>query len=745
MFNQTTGLCGLMNDYENDDFKGPNGQEFSSHIDFVESWRMMNTTRNNGGLFNSWSFTLSNFHKDDPMDSSYTNTTHKPIYNLESVPQSKIDLASQLCSSNDLGNDDKNKCIYDVVLSDDPSIAKQGVLTSKQCKNQCSNRGLCKDKVCVCIDGWSGDYCQTGVCGECIYGNCSEGFCSCDKGFEGPKCDIVATCEGNCSFRGICIRTDVCECEEGWTTNNCSEVARCPRGCSNDGLCIAHNKCKCQKGYTGETCSEYTCESVNYCSNHGSCIGFDVCLCQIGWEGDSCSSPVCEEDCSLNGECIEPNKCLCSDGFRGDICDMLEACPDLNNCTNHGICRNSTECICDSGFTGRNCSEPKCNPPCTVNGKCVSPNECACDSGYTGNDCSQFSCESLDFCSSHGSCDSFDQCSCDQSWFGVTCSETSCIGKSNCFGNGLCIEPNVCRCKRGFMGDDCSQVALPNIEKPQFLQENYTVYVDESIPTDEYLVRIQAKDTDTGSTQGLLYTLSNRNISVKIDEITGILQSNGKYQPGIYHVEVIAVENTPAKLSSTALVIINVNDINDCAVIEHPQFDDRIILHTGKLQGSLVTRIETTDNDLGSKGQMVYEMISIPQDLGMIGLRENSSEIITKKYPLPIGRYENYVIVYDRSDNPCTSTSSFVVYIQQEDNAIDALTTNKPDDESTKYESTNPTKTNAVTTATSTAKPIEENSSKLYLIIGISSGSAIVILTIAAIVLCLYCRTKAVK
>ncbi|CAD5126265.1 unnamed protein product, partial [Dimorphilus gyrociliatus] len=678
MFNQTSGICGVMNDEDSDDFKGPNGENFTSHIDFVESWRMTSTYRQNRGLLNTWSFHLSNFHKDDVMDSSYTLSSHKPIYSLKYINQSKIDLASELCAGDDVNEDDKKRCIYDVVMSDDPSIAKQGILTLKQCKNQCSNRGTCQDKVCVCIDGWSGEYCEIGFCDQCVNGNCSEGFCSCFKGFEGSTCEIEAFCEGNCSSRGICVKTGVCECEIGWTGNNCSEVAICQKGCSNHGVCIDHDKCKCEVGYTGPTCLLYSCENMNYCTNHGSCLGFDECLCEDGWKGDACSIAICEKDCSLNGECIAPNKCLCNNGFHGDYCEHLKSCPDLMNCNGHGICKNETECICDSGFTGRNCSVPECDPPYSLNGTCISANECKCDLGFEGMTCSEFSCESLNFCSGRGSYISFDNCSCDLLWYGPKYSETSCKNQSNCSGNGICVAPNVCKCKNGFTGEDCSEKAVPNIDKPQFLSDDYTVVVDELISNNEYLLQIQANDTDIGSTKGIFYSLGFSNISVTIDEITGVLQSNVEFKPGSYNVEVVAMENTLSKLSSSASVTINVEDVNKCAVIKHPVLNDKILLNSSIPQGSLVLRIDATDLDYGLKGELTYKLEKTEKESNIFEVRGNSTEIVTVKYPLPVGRFEHRLIALDKSDDPCSSTSTFVVYIQQGEEV--EVTTVKPED-----------------------------------------------------------------
>ena len=46
--------------------------------------------RNEGGLFGSWSWTDTNFHKDDVPDKSYTDPDFTPAYSLEGVPAHRV-------------------------------------------------------------------------------------------------------------------------------------------------------------------------------------------------------------------------------------------------------------------------------------------------------------------------------------------------------------------------------------------------------------------------------------------------------------------------------------------------------------------------------------------------------------------------------------------------------------------------------------------------------------------------------
>ena len=91
------------------------------------------------------------------------------------------------------------------------------------CPNDCTGKGICKNSTCMCLDGWSGDDCSIGSCGNCSRGSCVGGFCRCEIGWEGAACDKEATCfavdDCTSEVHGVCKTTDVCECNVGYTGN----------------------------------------------------------------------------------------------------------------------------------------------------------------------------------------------------------------------------------------------------------------------------------------------------------------------------------------------------------------------------------------------------------------------------------------------------------------------------------------------------------------------------------------------
>ena len=107
---------------------------------------------------------------------------------------------------------------------------------------ECGPHGSCEDGVCVCTDGYTGEFCD--VVGPCVgidcgeNGTCVEGICECDTGYEGDSCELDTNeCDPTpCLNRGSCAQgvpgTYECTCIEGFTGDNCEN---CPTDADGDG------------------------------------------------------------------------------------------------------------------------------------------------------------------------------------------------------------------------------------------------------------------------------------------------------------------------------------------------------------------------------------------------------------------------------------------------------------------------------------------------------------------------------
>ena len=106
---------------------------------------------------------------------------------------------------------------------------------------ECGAHGYCEGGVCVCTDGYIGEFCD--VPGPCVgidcgeNGTCVDGSCECDAGYEGDHCETnIDDCNPNpCLNGGICtdgVNSYTCECIDRYTGDDC-EI--CPTDADGDG------------------------------------------------------------------------------------------------------------------------------------------------------------------------------------------------------------------------------------------------------------------------------------------------------------------------------------------------------------------------------------------------------------------------------------------------------------------------------------------------------------------------------
>ncbi len=138
----------------------------------------------------------------------------------------------------------------------------------------------------------------------CVHGQCStssgQPVCTCDVGYEGPRCAINHNdCAPNpCLHNGVCtdrINDFKCDCTgTGYTGTTCQTPAPCtPNPCLNGGVCTA----------SGTT---YTC----------NCTG-------TGFEGTTCQTN--HNDCTGTG-CHENEGGICTDLVNGFSCSYYTSC-----------------------------------------------------------------------------------------------------------------------------------------------------------------------------------------------------------------------------------------------------------------------------------------------------------------------------------------------------------------------------------------------------------------------------------
>eukprot|EP00300_Choanocystis_sp_HF-7_P033577 c45953_g1_i1.p1 GENE.c45953_g1_i1~~c45953_g1_i1.p1 ORF type:complete len:732 (+),score=76.34 c45953_g1_i1:23-2197(+) len=302
--------------------------------------------------------------------------------------------------------------------------------------SDCSENGACRDGVCVCFDGWNGDFCQSRTCpldcsghGKC---NTTSGMCECDLPYFGRACSLMF-CEDACHGHGICDRyTGQCDCDPMFFGPTCG-MQLCPNSCSDIGDCdYTNGTCTCPPRWMGEDCSVPECP--DNCGGGHTCVDRQ-CICDPGWMGPSCNTSLCWHKCAgfKHAFCHKlSGNCTCFEGWVGAHCEIDDRCPKYfddwdgqkYDCSNRGRCVDGA-CVCDPGWTGHDCSEQffRCGDGyyCENGGTC-NDGRCECLRGFKGFDCSLDAttmCEDDGDCV-HGQC-AEGLCHCHDKWAGVWC------------------------------------------------------------------------------------------------------------------------------------------------------------------------------------------------------------------------------------------------------------------------------------------------------------------------------------
>ncbi|XP_078593656.1 uncharacterized protein LOC144871725 isoform X2 [Branchiostoma floridae x Branchiostoma japonicum] len=673
----TDGLCGTLDNDPGNDFTGPDGVLLPDAMAFAESWRV-NETNEDGGLEGSWSWTASNFHHGDVMDHAYTDPYYIPLYDISGLPPDRLNAARDACINKKLPKDLLINCVFDVALTMDSSFAEQGQL-NLECPTECTGKGRCVEGECVCLPGWTGAECETGLCANCSeeHGTCLDGFCQCDIGWEGPGCTWEATCYNvnNCTSpeHGLCEETDVCQCNDGFSGIDCGLQATCydVDDCSGNGVCVDFDWCRCDVGWTGEDCSVQSCQDLDYCSGHGECIAYDVCACHRGWKGRSCALPDCPKlsQCSGHGDCVAPNRCRCHSGYFGRNCSTTFNCSHLNNCYNNGMCvverledgSVANACRCYPGYGGADCGQVACDEvrQCSRHGRCVEPNVCECNYGYAGHDCSRYTCQGMHYCSGHGVCIGYDVCYCHSLWYGRACSEPDCTRVNHCSSQGTCISPDTCDCFPGFDGEDCSRASTVNEHPPVFEPDFYNVTILENVPIGSKILSPNGYDEDGGKNGLLTFTLlpfGAYNLFT-IDTRTGDVYTSADVDyerlrmPSI-QLTVVATDKGTNPLAATAVVTINVQDLNDNCPVFYANIPLFVNFPTTTEPGTILAVTRAHDWDSGKNGEIWY-ILDQDTNINLFDIHWDSG-VIRSIDQLPAGVHRIGVIASDKGEAPCS-------------------------------------------------------------------------------------------
>ncbi|GFY11539.1 uncharacterized protein TNCV_4230081 [Trichonephila clavipes] len=254
-------------------------------------------------------------------------------------------------------------------------------LTLRKCREKCKdnkdchNEAECKDNLCQCKNGTSGDDCSTidnckqlnceSINAECIYNKAiGNGTCKCNDGnflYVDNKCVEKCKTKEDCTHGAAC-EAELCRCLPGTSGDKCETIDGCAELNCEDikGKCVYDLKkkkatCECtdkeyvykDKKCIAQWCLENCNKDISTCSY---LKGTGLCLCKDGQKYYDYVTNTCKDidKCLWNTTCekedkvCEKDKCVCKKFFVED---------KNKKCQRQEICKPN---VC---FQGANCTE----------------------------------------------------------------------------------------------------------------------------------------------------------------------------------------------------------------------------------------------------------------------------------------------------------------------------------------------------------------------------------------------------
>ncbi|KAF6198555.1 hypothetical protein GE061_008303 [Apolygus lucorum] len=149
-----------------------------------------------------------------------------------------------------------------------------------------------------------------------------------------------------------------------------------------------------------------------------------------------------------------------------------------------------------------------------------------------------------------------------------------------------------------------------NDNPPKFAQEGYTVAISEDVPIGTSVIQVSASDADVGLNGRVRYSLEDTDTFI-MEPITGVVRVNralDRESVATYQLIAVASDRATPPLSSTVIITVNVEDVNDSP----PTFEsDRLSLYIPENSpvGSTVGEIFASDPDVGVNAYVQYTII----------------------------------------------------------------------------------------------------------------------------------------
>uniref|UniRef100_A0A6Q2WXN6 Uncharacterized protein n=1 Tax=Esox lucius TaxID=8010 RepID=A0A6Q2WXN6_ESOLU len=228
------------------------------------------------------------------------------------------------------------------------------------------------------------------------------------------------------------------------------------------------------------------------------------------------------------------------------------------------------------------------------------------------------------------------------------------------------------------------RMANVNDEEPEFSQHVYRTFVSEDAGPNTLVATVLAKDPDG---DGITYkiTTGNDEGNFVIDSQKGLIRLRSSPPPRLQGVEYILnvtatddnASGGPQALSSTALVIVGVDDVNN----NKPVFEKRSTVLENQPAGTFVLQVHAIDADEGSNGRVTYGFMHKDSTVPAFSINAETGVILTsRKFDRERQReYAVTVTATDQATDPLIGICQLNILILDEND-------NNPKFENLRYE-----------------------------------------------------------
>ncbi|XP_057205139.1 protocadherin alpha-7-like isoform X5 [Triplophysa rosa] len=211
-----------------------------------------------------------------------------------------------------------------------------------------------------------------------------------------------------------------------------------------------------------------------------------------------------------------------------------------------------------------------------------------------------------------------------------------------------------------------------NDNRPVFSQEVYTVNLQEKVPVDTIVIKVNATDIDEGLNGEVRYMLDgNLNSKVNdifvLDSVSGEIRVKDKIDfedVEVYRLDIFASDKGTPPMTVDCRVIVKILDVNDNAPEIEITSLSNVIPENSK-PGTVISLISVSDKDSAANGKVVCTLsANVPFELKP-SVQDNMYSLVSKT-PLDreaTSQYEITIIATDLGQPPLTSFKTLTVQV----------------------------------------------------------------------------------